>query len=179
MVFKKIAVLWGIFIPRTGIDVCHEICSAFQIAWQTAELLKSVSFQWPMPLSYLSPCQAKGRSGEVVAHPAHGMCKDWYSHYFPAIAVNSTHFLHILLTPPHQYYGWLERERDGRMSGGVFPFVYQWDVLFSASNTSMSLLFFPAYPLLGFHLYFHRKSWIVLKEIHLYYISSLAWLVYS
>lgn len=166
MVFKKIAVFWGIFLPRTGIDVCHEICSASQIASQTAELLKSVSFQWPMPLSCLPSCQAKGEVRGGCSTPSTWGVQGRALSLLPAIAVKNCTLPSNPLSSTSLVL-WMVREREGRMSGGMFPFVYQWDVLFSASNTCVSLLFFPVHPLLGFQLYVHRKYWIVLKEIHL------------
>lgn len=167
MVYKKIAVFWGIFIPRTGIDVCHEICNDSQKAWQTAELLKSVSFQWPVSLSFLSRCQAKGEVRGGSCTPSTRGVQGLALSYFPAIAVKnytlssySLNSIYLLL--------WMVREREtAEWVMECFPLSTDEMYCFQLQTLSVSLLFFPVHPLLGFQLYVHRKYWIVLKEIHL------------
>lgn len=116
VVFKKIAVFWGIFLPRTGIDVCHEICSASQIASQTAELLKSVSFQWLMPLSCLPSCQAKGEVRGGCSTTSTWGVQGRALSLLPAIAVKNCTLPSNPLSSTSLVL-WMVRERERRQNG--------------------------------------------------------------
>lgn len=148
---------------NSGIDLWSESYSAFQTAWETAELSKSViSVPWASDRSLPLGIQGKGWGRQF--HTQVGGCVQG-----PVFSWRCSHCsteLHTSLQIPSQLrpISIADGEADSRqVDAGIFYLISLKMRCFALSFRHRGLLFFPAPPI-GFQPYILRKLWIILKK---------------